>query len=61
MLAEMGVVDSAFGPVAAGTLLAGIAAGFRPRVVSWPTVESNKRLSQYYILGYSEFFTKLEK
>lgn len=39
----MGVVESSFGPVAAGTLLTGIAAGFRPRVVNWPTNEPNKR------------------
>jgi len=40
---EMGVVWSKAGPVASGTVITGLAAGLKPRVVNWPTNEPVKR------------------
>ena len=38
----MGVVWSKAGPVAAGTLVTGVAAGLLPRTVNWPTTPTNE-------------------
>ncbi len=40
---EMGVVWSKAGPVASGTVITGLAAGLKPRVVNWPTNDPVKR------------------
>ena len=40
---EMGVVWSRSGPIASGTLITGVAAGLKPKVVVWPSNEPVKR------------------